>query len=117
MLLGLVTKANQIYNLESAGNGDYARADLEIKEFLDNVNNETGLSHYFDGTKFRGDYIAKNHTDIRALETIKNSREIQKQNGEPMSSVGVLTTDGKLDPSMIRALLDAGFSQDFWILN
>ena len=31
-----------------------------------------------------------------------------------MSSVGVLTTDGKLDPSMIRALLDAGFSQDFF---
>ena len=113
MSLGLVTKANQIYNLESAGNGDYARADLEIKEFLDNVNNETGLSHYFDGTKFRGDYIAKNYTDIRALETIKNNREAQKQNGEPISSVGVLTTDGKLGPSMIRALLDAGFSQDF----
>ena len=35
-----------------------------------------------------------------------------------MSSVGVLTTDGKLDPSMIRALLDAGFfTKIFGLLN
>ena len=114
MTLGLVKKANELYNLESRKEDwDYARADAHLYKYLTDVNNETGLSYFMDDTKLRGDYISDSYDNVEALKSIKGDIDAKTELGEDIPVVSVLTADGVLNPNLVNTLIKAGFTQDY----
>lgn len=114
MSLGLVRKANSIYNLESEkSDWNYKRADAELYKFLTDVNNETGLSYYMDSTKLRGDYISDSYDNVKALKAIKGEIDAKIEAGEKAPVVSVLTAEGVLNPNLVQSFIKAGFTQEY----
>ena len=113
LLQGLLKKGNSLYDKaekDAAKQGidvNYKGLDTQFLEWLKDPGNNLGLKYFKDKGKVEGDLILNSYKELSAFNSIKNALE-----ENPKLILGVLTKNGKIDPELLEALDNAGFTKD-----